>query len=252
MHRRPLVFRPHDISRGSPGLLSRLGETCVPELENRLVNYFAHALPWLDRPEFLAGLAVPDWLSVVDRKVRVRERAIRERWSELHGPDREIAAGILQHLEDDRWFHGTPAFFESVGRLGGRFRSILGEGDGWKCGFLGHVILEVLIDAVLIEQQPDELERYYNTIAAVDGVRVERTVAGLSTRAPNHLATFVDLYRRERFLQDYVDNDRLLFRMNQVMRRVALEPLPAEVQEVFDFGRDWIRPRLTDLLPPGR
>ena len=38
------------------------------------MNYFAHALPFLDQPYFVAGTAVPDWLSVVDRQVRVRRR----------------------------------------------------------------------------------------------------------------------------------------------------------------------------------
>ena len=28
------------------------------------VNYFAHGLRFLNRPHFLAGTAVPDWLSV--------------------------------------------------------------------------------------------------------------------------------------------------------------------------------------------
>ena len=32
------------------------------------MNYFAHALPFLDQPYFMAGTAVPDWLTVVDRQ----------------------------------------------------------------------------------------------------------------------------------------------------------------------------------------
>ena len=36
------------------------------------MNYFAHGHRFVDDPYFLAGTAVPDWLSVVDRKVRVR------------------------------------------------------------------------------------------------------------------------------------------------------------------------------------
>ena len=32
------------------------------------MNYFAHALPFLDRPYFVAGTAVPDWLTVADRR----------------------------------------------------------------------------------------------------------------------------------------------------------------------------------------
>jgi hypothetical protein len=38
------------------------------------MNYFAHGIRFLDRPWFLAGTATPDWLSVADRKVRLREK----------------------------------------------------------------------------------------------------------------------------------------------------------------------------------
>ncbi|MCA8997408.1 MAG: hypothetical protein KDA58_00260 [Planctomycetaceae bacterium] len=213
------------------------------------MNYFAHALPWLDQPYFLAGLAVPDWLSVVNRKCRVRPKSVNRATPELSTDGQQIAAGILQHLDDDRWFHGTPAFFEAVGVLGAEYRRILPEDAGWKCGFLGHITLEILIDAVLIDDHPHHLEAYYDVMESVDGELVEETVSQLSTVPAENLATFVELYRRERFLVDYLDNTQLLRRMNQVMRRVELELLPPDVSEVFDLGRDWIRPRLPDLLP---
>ena len=66
----------------------------------RDMNYFAHALHHLDRPYFVAGTAVPDWLSVADRKVRLRPRQL-EPW--LASDDRiqsEVAAGIARHLDD--------------------------------------------------------------------------------------------------------------------------------------------------------
>ena len=37
------------------------------------MNYFAHGYRYIDRPWFLAGTALPDWLNVVDRRVRVRK-----------------------------------------------------------------------------------------------------------------------------------------------------------------------------------
>ena len=38
------------------------------------MNYFAHGWNYVDAPYVLAGTAVPDWLSVVDRRVRARAR----------------------------------------------------------------------------------------------------------------------------------------------------------------------------------
>ncbi len=74
------------------------------------MNYFAHGRRFVEDPYFLAGTAVPDWLNVVDRRVRVR--AVQaERHVEAADPRvARIAAGIVQHCRDDQWFHATPAF----------------------------------------------------------------------------------------------------------------------------------------------
>ena len=56
------------------------------------MNYFTHALNHLDRPYFMAGTASPDWLSVADRKVRLRPRQL-DPW--LDSSD-EIQAAVLR------------------------------------------------------------------------------------------------------------------------------------------------------------
>lgn len=213
------------------------------------VNYFAHAIRFLDRPDFLAGLAVPDWLSVVDRRVRVRRRAIQEQRAGLAHADLETALGVIQHLDDDQWFHATAAFFEVTGTIGRSFRESLGPDETWHCGFLGHVVLELLLDAVLIEQHPGALEHYYNAIASVDAARVQQLVERLTQQDAPQLSRFIDLYVRERFLGDYLDDASLLKRLNQVMRRVNLPPLPHPCVDVLSLSRGLVRQHLADLLP---
>ena len=74
------------------------------------MNYLAHGYRFLNSPPKLAGTAVPDWLSVVDRKVRVRRRHVHEQLETLQDNDRCIADGVLQHLDDDDLFHRCPRF----------------------------------------------------------------------------------------------------------------------------------------------
>lgn len=216
------------------------------------MNYFAHSLGYLDRPYFLAGLAVPDWLSVSDRKCRPRRRTIEEQLDGLSGADREIALGIRQHLDDDQWFHGTRVFYEVTGEIGREFRVTLGEEESWPFGFLGHLVMELLLDAALIEAAPQTLEDYYDIIGEVDPERVQRVVAELSMHPPERLAEFIELYRKERFLEDYVDDRRLLRRLNQVMSRVGLPGMPVQVLPVLRESRKIVRKSLRELLPPDR
>ncbi len=82
------------------------------------MNYFAHASGFLDDPSaepyFIAGTAVPDWLMVADRGVRVRAKHVKPLVDDPDGPTAAIARGILQHLADDARFHETRAFAESL------------------------------------------------------------------------------------------------------------------------------------------
>lgn len=219
------------------------------------MNYFAHAIRHLDRPHFLAGLAVPDWLSVVDRGVRVRSRQLVPLLDSLLERDREIAAGILQHLDDDQWFHGTAAFHEVTGDIAALFRRSLAEAvpagaeDPWPYGFLGHLLLELLIDATLAQRFPGMLDAYYQAMEAVEGERVSRLIERATGKPVPNMAYFIHLYRQERFLFDYLDNDRLLHRVNQVMRRVTLPPLPRELLPVLTQSRSIVEVQLERLLP---
>jgi hypothetical protein len=212
------------------------------------MNYFAHGRHFVDDPYFLAGTAVPDWLNVVDRRLRVRSKQAR---LFVDSPDETVArlaAGIVQHHEDDEWFHGTRAFAELSLDLTRRLRAELPADDGFRPHFLGHILVELLLDAELIAEDPTRLDAYY---AAMDGLDGEAVAAALDTIAPRpaeNLGTFIGMFSRERFLFDYADDGKLLFRLNQVMRRVGLPVLPPSLTQVLAELRPLVRNRAVELL----
>src|SRR5262245_43930521 len=132
------------------------------------MNYFAHGLHHLDRPLFLAGTAVPDWMSVADRAVRVRPKLIEPLLADDSRDCAETAAGILRHFADDDWFHSTRAFALTTAELTQRFAQLLAGDDGMRPGFLGHIVTEMLLDSVLIAEAPQHLDTYYATLARVN------------------------------------------------------------------------------------
>lgn len=213
------------------------------------MNYFAHALHHLDRPYFVAGTAVPDWLSAADRQVRLRPRQL-EPWFAAEDPiQAEVARGAAQHLHDDGWFHATRGFAEVTEELSHLFRSQLGPGAQYHCGFLGHVGMELLLDSVLIERHPREFERYYAILEEVDAAAVQAAVNRMAKQPTGRLAWFVELFRQHQFLRDYFDDVSLLGRLNQVMQRVKLSPLPATAAAALGLARNIVRQRFDDLLP---
>lgn len=214
------------------------------------MNYFAHGRLHLDRPYFVAGTAVPDWLNVVDRRIRARSAAARKYVDSGPRELQELAAGVIRHHRDDRWFHQTRAFAELNLQLTGEVRQRLPGDEGFRTGFLGHVLVEVLLDDVLIRRDPAQLDRYYRAIEEVDPPRVAQWVSQISGKNAELLAPLIPRFCSERFLADYADDARLLMRMNHVMRRVNLPQLPDEVLEIFPSARRLVEARTDELITP--
>ena len=214
------------------------------------MNYFAHGRRYVTNPYFLAGTAVPDWLNVVDRKIRARARNARLLVDDPDAITSTVARGIIQHHEDDDWFHRTQAFAELSLRFTCEIRDSLGPDDSLRCHFLGHILVEILLDSVLIEKHPTQLEDYYAALLQVDGELVARIVTRISGRPSIGLAWLLPRFIEERFLWDYPLDDKLLIRLNQVMRRVKLAPLPGHFKDLLPAARSAIRNRVDELLSP--
>jgi len=212
------------------------------------MNYFAHGVRFIDRPYFLAGTALPDWLSVVDRRVRLRARFVRPFALGSATPEAELAAGVLQHLDDDAWFHKTAAFAVVSAQLTLLLRNALPADDGHRPAFLGHVLTEVLLDAVLIDRHPERLDDYYRALSAIDAVLVEEATNRMARQTTDRLKFLVPLFVQERFLADYADANRLVLRLNQVLHRVKLNPLPAGLAALVDQARGIVERRAAELL----
>jgi hypothetical protein len=214
------------------------------------VNYLAHGHRFLDRPYFLAGTALPDWLNVVNRRVRVRARRVSPFRESADHAEAELAAGILRHHHDDAWFHRTRAFVELSAHFSTRLRDLLAPATDMRPSFVGHVLVELLLDWVLTESQPESLPGYYTALGQVDPDRVAAVVGGMTGSDVGPLAAFIRRFLEVRFLYDYREDGKLLVRLNQVMVRVGLPRLPEETQVLFVEARGGVQKRAAELLTP--
>ena len=201
------------------------------------MNYLAHAINYLDRPLFMSGTGVPDMLSVVDRKVRVRSRNLTPLIDSQDSEVVEIATGILQHLHDDQWFHATKIFNQLNLEFAQALREAVPEDTSLRPAFLGHILIELLLDARLAECNPGLLNEYYDVLGQVDPVKIQSVINMASARPTDQFVRFFEVFCRERFLFDYLDNDRLAYRLNQVMKRVGLPEFGDSVIELFPAMR---------------
>jgi hypothetical protein len=214
------------------------------------MNYLAHALRFLDRPYFVAGACLPDLLSVADRAVRLRSRRVAPRIEAAEPDDAELYRGVLQHLADDDWFHATRGFAEVTGEVAVLFRRTIGADHPTPCSFLGHVVMEMLLDSVLIEQHPEALPQFYEAMNSIDPFKVQAAVNQCARQPTERLAHLIPRFNAERFLFDYTTPEGLAYRLNQVLKRVKLTPLDDVAVTAISAGRVVVQNRLNDLLPP--
>jgi hypothetical protein len=224
------------------------------------MNYLAHARRHLltpgkimgpgaeAGPYFLAGVALPDWLSIIDRKVRTRsERAAKL----LQDDDPRVVAvarGIIQHHFDDRWFHQTEEFLVLSSRFAVELRQYLDIEQGAQPGFVGHILVELLLDATLIAEQPELLDQYYEALLRLDPQCVEGVVNRVSKIPTNMVQPLIPRFIRERFLYDYNEDAKLLMRLNHVMKRIGLPVLPDSLFDWLPTARQRVEEARSGLM----
>lgn len=227
------------------------GRTCkrpADFTESEILNYLAHAYRHLDSPYYAAGTALPDWMSVIDRKNRAR-RQFAEPVADHEDP--EIAAfaqGVMRHHDDDRWFHSNRYFVQLSTEFAVEIRKQIGSGLGHQAGFVGHITVELLLDAVLMDRHPGLVDAYYETLGDLNHGKIEEAANKICRKPVSKLVILIPRFIEERFLADYPDDDLLLMRLNGVMRRVGLPPLPDILKAWLATARIRVRGLADKLL----
>lgn len=210
------------------------------------MNYLSHGFRFVEDPYFVAGTALPDWMSVLDRRNRARSSIAAELVDDADANLASMARGVMQHHEDDRWFHQTEAFATLSTRFAVELRDYVLVSH--QAGFLGHIAVELLLDSVLIEDVPARLDAYYNALTKLDPHAIQSLAQRLLPRPVERLGLLVPRFIAERFLADYADDAALWKRLNHVMRRVGLAPLPETVIAWLATARTRVRDTADQLL----
>src|SRR6478736_3637375 len=155
------------------------------------MNYLSHGWRFSDEPYVLAGTAAPDWLSVIDRKTRLRSRRAAEFVADADPILAAVARGVVQHHIDDGWFHATPAFNELSLAFAVEILHRLPGDEGFRPSFLGHIISELLLDRALAEDDPQRLDNYYAALSELDPQAIEQAVGQLATGSSVRMAALI-------------------------------------------------------------
>jgi hypothetical protein len=212
------------------------------------MNYLAHSLACIHDPYQVAGAAVPDWLGLTNPRLRCRSRQAEPFLDSDDPAIAAVARGVMRHHADDGWFHETTAFCELSLEAARRVRHATGDVDGMRPSFLGHILVELLIDASLIAEDRAGVDAYYAALGAIDAPRVAQAISEMTSADASPLASIIERFTAMRFLYDYVEDELLTYRLNQVMRRVRLPELPQRFVQILPEARTLVTAHRDELL----
>jgi len=211
------------------------------------MNFLAHARNHVHRPYVAAGTALPDWLSIGHRRLRLRRDGLPDRTE--HHLAEELLEGVRTHLEEDVWFHASPAFVELNARFAVAIRGLPGA-ERARASVLAHILVEMLLDAELMRDDPRLLDAYYRGLARVDAGYVERAASRWLAAPPLRLSRVIEVFRAVGFLRAYTEDAGVVFRLAQVTRRTRMAPLPEGLLELLPGFRAEVREARDGLLAP--
>lgn len=210
------------------------------------MNYFAHSFRFLDNPYVLAGTSLPDWLSVVNRRARLRRATLIQYVDSQDERLQQLVTGAIQHLDDDLRFHNAPVFSDVLVQVLRLIQPVV-NGRGIPLTFLAHLMIEVIFDAALLDRFPSGADDYYAALSRIDPSWVEMATEMITGQHVENLSSFIRLFCREGILHDYKDDQATFRRINQVMARLKLPPLPSSFLQVLPRIRSLVGARENEL-----
>ncbi len=210
------------------------------------MNYLAHAVAVLDDPWLVAGTSLPDWLRVVDKRARVRPAALRALELPRGSPQARLRDGALRHHDDDLRFHTLPVFGALSDEAVHAIRA-LSDDPRLRATTLGHIAVEMLLDACIEERRPGSIARYYDALDALDDAHLAACARAFTARPLEGFETLAVRFRRARFLESYGTDEGVVGALAGVCRRAGLASPPPGTAAVVGALRPRVRDAAGDL-----
>lgn len=219
------------------------------------VNYFAHyyfdQLP--GEVHHNLGLLTPDFV----RNFLPGKRLQPERFSGHPHPETEaLHRGTMKHVARDKRFHQSGFFKDITPEIGSIIKPIFQEQNIPRVWFASHLIAELMIDRVLIKQQPDLIARFYAELEQARPEIIDAYLMSLNIDTTEEFNKRLQRFCELRYLMQYVHNPAFAFSLSRIYMYAGVSAEWSEqqalgVQSVLDEAENLIfvnMPRLMEEM----
>ena len=182
-------------------------------------------------PQFHLGVALPDLMSACGREWRFHRQAVEFKINQ--NENLALWQGIKNHLEMDARFHQSD-FFKSCYNIIRPFLSDrLSPYAQVRFFFIAHIGIEMLLDHVLLWQEPLLAKRFYQTLEKISAEKI-RLILEDYFRAPlNDWENSFQQFMKVRYLEKYIELPNVAYGLNRMLVRTRQEPLEGKAYDYF-------------------
>jgi hypothetical protein len=199
------------------------------------LNYFAHYyFDHIQQSEIHNfGLALPDFVRnfIKGKRLKPMESIVfqKEELQLLH-------QGTLKHIQRDARFHNSHFFKDATKKMGKTIGPAFVEAGIPRAWWGSHLLTEMMLDRVLIKENPLLTNQFYMDLENTNKLVVESYINQFGIDESTDFFKRLDRFNQLRYLIRYKENDAIVFSLGRVY-------LYAGVSE------EWTNEQITPLIP---
>lgn len=188
----------------------------------RNMNFLSHF--YLDRQHtneyFIAGVCSPDLLSIFSRELKIKHDFEQ---SQLQKEAVPFYEGVHRHYAVDKIFHSCDFFKEETDAISQFLYTLFKKDEVHRVFFVAHVLLELMIDKILIEQDDDLVPNFYVHLENVGAVNLAKITQEFIQKPIIGYDAFLQRFIQNRYLVHYNKYDYIIFVLKQIVGRVGIK-----------------------------
>jgi len=183
------------------------------------MNFLSHF--YLDRQSsdslFVSGTCTPDLMSIFSRAVRVKHQSLI-----IPIGTETFYQGVLRHYAADKAFHTCDFFLEESHAITLFLREHFTSNQVHRTFFIGHVLVELMIDKVLIAQDETLVSDFYAHLETVTAHKLAESTQYFVDKPLLGYEAFLQRFIQNRYLFHYSKYEYIIFVLKQIVQRVGI------------------------------
>ena len=162
-----------------------------------------------------------------------------------------LLRGWELHLQVDKLFHSSSIFLAACSSLRKDLAPIFMRLP-IRPFFLAHVGYELILDSLLIQNKEIETEAFYQELASCEPIIIQEFLSLSGIYKTDDFLTFLNSFIQSKYLNSYTETKNIVYALDQIGKRVWVEPFNQEEKEqailVFDSLKTSLNPTFMTIF----